>query len=93
MILAESAGEDITDTVDKTEEMGKSIFGFWFSVSPGETKTAEITYKLPIKLDSVDDYELVIQKQPGTLPEDLKIQIGDKILYEGLFDQTEKTIE
>lgn len=51
------------DSIDSQEELGKSEFGFWTTVSPGETKIFEITYKLPLKIES--KYSLLIQKQPG----------------------------
>lgn len=86
LILAKSDGEDIEKTVDKTEEVGKTVFGFWLSVAPGETKTAEISYFLPAKFDKAEDYRLILQKQPGTLPEELDITLFDKKIYSGTFN-------
>ena len=56
------------EEVDTTSELGKTIYGFWTTVSPGKTKTFEITYRLPFK--KPDNYSLLIQKQPGGLPDD-----------------------
>lgn len=83
LVSAKLGEEDITNAVEKTDEMGRTTFGFWFSTSPGETKTAEIQYLLPFSLKDNQGYNLVFQKQPGTLSEKLKVIIFDKILYEG----------
>ena len=80
-------GQDITALVDTVEELGKTTFGFWFTVGSNETKTAQLIYELPFGLKKSSDYNLVLQKQPGTLPDRLKIQFSGKILYEGTSDQ------
>lgn len=56
-----------------THEFGKTVFGNWMSVGPGESSTATIKYKLPFRMDlggllnKSDSYSLLIQKQPGIL--------------------------
>jgi hypothetical protein len=80
-------------------ESGKTVFGNWTYVSPGET--VEITYKylLPFKLDLTADnfsYSLLAQKQSGamndsgfestlTLPQEFKInwQYPDNLQISG----------
>lgn len=47
-------------------ESDKTVFGNWLDLQGGETRTATIVYKLPIKISSIDHYSLVVQKQPGT---------------------------
>lgn len=63
-------------TIDKQSgtqiftENGKTVFGNWVYVSPGETVTVIYKYKLPFKIDltkSADSYSLVAQKQSGSL--------------------------
>ena len=52
------------------EENGKTVFGNWLYVSPGETVTLTYQYKLPFKIDltkSTDSYSLLVQKQSGSL--------------------------
>lgn len=46
------------------EESGKTEFGFWMVVDPGEIKTVEIEYEVPAAY-ARSDYELYVQKQPG----------------------------
>jgi hypothetical protein len=52
------------------EENGKTVFGNWVYVSPGETVKITYQYKLPFKVDltkSADSYSLLVQKQSGSL--------------------------
>ncbi len=51
------------------EEFGKTVFGNWVYVSPGETVKVEYTYLLPFRIDPEKEesrsYSLLFQKQPG----------------------------
>lgn len=50
------------------EESGKTVFGNWVFVSPGESVTVRYQYELPFRLDlnkPKTAYTLVTQKQPG----------------------------
>jgi len=78
---AENNGTNILDKIDKTDEFGRTVFGFWFSTNPGEKSTVKITYELPFKLDSNREYHLVLQKQSGTNFDNLKLDLpsGKKI--------------
>lgn len=49
------------------QESGKTFFGNWLTVAGGETKTVKIVYKLPFKLNSIDRFGLLWQKQLGSL--------------------------
>lgn len=52
--------------VDVGEESGRTFFGGWTFVSPGETLNIRLTYRLPVRISgSVDSYRLVVAKQPG----------------------------
>lgn len=57
------------EEVNYQEELGKSVFGFWTTVAPGETKTFQISYLLPFKFEKEKEYTLLVQKQPGSLPD------------------------
>ncbi|MBI5037090.1 MAG: DUF4012 domain-containing protein [Candidatus Kerfeldbacteria bacterium] len=54
-----------------TNEFGKTVFGNWMSIDPGESQTMTITYRLPGRLDfsgwwnPTDVYSLYLQQQPG----------------------------
>ncbi|MDF1498222.1 MAG: DUF4012 domain-containing protein [Patescibacteria group bacterium] len=54
------------------EESGKTVFGNWVYVSPGETVKVTYKYKLPYKIDfdaftkPADKYSMLVQKQPGS---------------------------
>ncbi|MBU1292130.1 DUF4012 domain-containing protein [Patescibacteria group bacterium] len=52
------------------EESGKTVFGNWVYVSPGEKVILTYRYKLPFKIDltkTSDSYSLLAQKQLGSL--------------------------
>ncbi|MBU1137185.1 DUF4012 domain-containing protein, partial [Patescibacteria group bacterium] len=70
-------------------ENGKTVFGNWVYVSPGETVTLTYKYKLPFKINLTkpsDSYSLLIQKQLGSLgskfSEQLKFPQSWKILWQ-----------
>ena len=54
-----------------TAEAGKTVFGNWVSIDPGEIQTVTIQYMLPFRLNvgglfnRTDKYSLLLQMQPG----------------------------
>ncbi len=54
-----------------TQQFGKTSFGNWVSIDPGEVQTITFTYRLPFALDmggffgGSDAYQLYVQRQPG----------------------------
>lgn len=61
----ESSGVyDSIDDVTTYEESGKTEFGFWLLVRPGETREVRVKWKTPSRY-AERDYELYIQRQPG----------------------------
>lgn len=87
IVSAQLADKDILDQIDQTEEYGRSVFGFWFSTDPGQALTAKINYKLPFMLRSAHDYKITVQKQPGTLPEDIELNLPDRKTTRRQFDE------
>ncbi|MBI5530932.1 MAG: DUF4012 domain-containing protein [Candidatus Doudnabacteria bacterium] len=64
----------LQDTVTGTNigvESGKTFFGNWITVRGGESKTIKLVYKLPFKLQNIDRYSLMLQKQIGSLAQDI----------------------
>ncbi len=47
------------------EESGKTFFGNWITLKGGQTRSVKIVYKLPFALQTLDHYNLLMQKQPG----------------------------
>ncbi len=73
-------------------EFGKTAFGNWLGVAPGETVEARITYTLPFTLkvggllDRADQYSLLAQMQPGTkvsLASTLSVPADWNVSWEG----------
>ncbi len=85
LLSAKLDDEDITESVEVGEEAGKTYFGFWFSVGPGEAKTATLDYENSFENSNFSNYNLVWQKQPGTLQDTIEIKAADKTLYSGKF--------
>lgn len=46
-------------------EAGKTFFGNWLELKGGESKTVEVSYRLPNKLKDTDRFSLLLQKQAG----------------------------
>lgn len=51
---------------DVFEETGRTVFGNWMVLKPGEERVAHVTYRLPATVTGATNaYSLLIQKQPG----------------------------
>lgn len=64
----EAGGRIIPGPVDVYKELGKTVFGAFWALEPGETRTLTYTYKLPgtvAEALQTNKYELLVQKQPG----------------------------
>jgi hypothetical protein len=60
----------VTDNLTGTiigQESGKTYFGNWIILNPGESTTTTLVYQLPFKLGDLDHYSLLVQKQMGSL--------------------------
>jgi hypothetical protein len=80
-ILAEqqSLKKDEVSGTDIFEESGKTVFGNWVYVSPGETVTLTYRYLLPFKIISSGNeigISLLAQKQSGSLGSKFQSQLG-----------------
>lgn len=62
LIKAEGFG----DKIDIFNENDKTVFGGWFSLNPIEEKTVSVEYELPFRLSSFKEYQINLQKQPGS---------------------------
>ncbi|MFZ5365117.1 MAG: DUF4012 domain-containing protein [Patescibacteria group bacterium] len=64
--------------IEVFEELGKQVFGHFFMIEPKATETIDVAYKLPDKVAQQlreDEYQLVIQKQPGLDHAGLKVEM------------------
>lgn len=77
MRIDESTGTRIST------DAGKTVFGNWVYVSPGESVTVRYVYELPFRIHvetspgakEADGYSVLYQKQSGTIGSDLKATI------------------
>ena len=75
----DSLKKDAASGTDIFEESGKTVFGNWVYVSPGETVKVIYKYRLPFKLDVAKgsaNFSLLAQKQSGSEGSGLDIQIS-----------------
>lgn len=66
--------------VQTYDDLGKTVFEGFFGVKPEGKSTVTVTYTLPFKVESKEDYNLLIQKQPGTVGHDYTILLDGKQL-------------
>ena len=66
--------------VDVSEDRDKTVFGAFVSIEPGAIGKLSFTYQLPAKilnnLNAQGEYQLYIQKQAGTLKDNLQLDLN-----------------
>jgi hypothetical protein len=75
--LHNTGGVFVAGTVDVTKELGKTVFGAFWSVEPGKTGTLSFTYKLPSAVGekiAQGTYRLDWPKQAGADKTQLTVQ-------------------
>ncbi len=83
--LSQSGGRLIPGQVDIMKDLGKTVFGAFWSIEPGQTRTLSFRYRLPSRvaqpLLNEGKYELLLQKQPGTKHRlTLDLRLGKKLV-------------
>lgn len=68
------SSEGLEDKVDPYEDLGKTVFAGFFNLRPQGVVKLTFKYKLPFKVGK--DYQLMIQKQPGTDAPLYTVKIG-----------------
>jgi hypothetical protein len=66
--------------VQTYDELGKTVYEGFLGVQPEGKASVKLSYTLPFKIKNVDDYALLVQKQPGTVGHDYTILINGKKL-------------
>ncbi|MDO8495713.1 MAG: DUF4012 domain-containing protein [bacterium] len=82
----------VTGGVKQFTEADKTVFGFWHSLQPGQTKAITLKYKTPVRLDD-NEYLLLVQKQPGTLEDRLTFSFDIPSKKEAIFRYPELTLD
>ena len=65
--------------------MGKTVFEGYLEVTPLGKAEAIIKYALPGNIDS-KNYKILVQKQPGTYADKLKVEIDGRGYFNGALD-------
>ena len=82
---------DPASGTDIYQESGKTVFGNWLQLKPGQTQTAAISYRLPFSLRPEGQkafyYSLLAQKQIGDLHSEIisQLKLTDNYKILGLF--------
>lgn len=74
-----TGGVMIPGTVDIFKELGKNVFGTFWSIEPGRTRNLSFTYRLPKELADrikAGDYHLDWMKQPGVDEASLTVDLS-----------------
>lgn len=95
-VLVDASGQLVNDKIhdpaqtsgkiDVGSELGKTVFGFFTAVEPGETRTVTMKYTLPTFVSSQiqkNTYKLLVQKQLGTdaVPLTIAMHFGKKVQH------------
>jgi hypothetical protein len=88
----ESGVSIVTGGVKQFTEAGKTVFGFWHSLQPSQTKAIVLKYKTPLRLDD-DEYLLLVQKQPGTMEDRLNFSFDLPAKKEVIFRYPELILQ
>lgn len=65
-------------TIDVTEELGRTVFGGFISIEPGETRTLAVEYRVAKQVADMirsGQYELMVNKQLGTVAHGLTLDL------------------
>ncbi len=73
-----------TKKVQTYDELGKTVFEGFLTVSPEGSAKVVVKYTLP---DEIDTSKYLIQKQPGTYENKLTVEIDGKKVFTGVLDQ------
>ncbi len=71
------AAEGLKESADPYEELDKTVFAGYFELRPEGVSKVTFKYKLPFKIN--DEYNLLVQKQPGTDGFLYTINLGKRI--------------
>ncbi len=72
--------------VETYDDLGKTVFEGFLRVTPLGKARVIITYHLPQNITG-KDYQLFVQKQPGTTDQKLKVEINGRKIYDGVLDR------
>ncbi|MBI2641820.1 DUF4012 domain-containing protein [Candidatus Roizmanbacteria bacterium] len=71
--------------VQTYDELGKTVFEGYVEITPLGKAEVVVKYQLPESIAS-KDYQLLVQKQPGTYSDKLKVDFNGRTLYNGVLD-------
>jgi hypothetical protein len=74
--IDKSSQIDPTSGTVTTVESGKTSFGNWIEIDPGQKSSVTIKYILPFNYSSVKHFSILLQKQPGNNPINISYQLS-----------------
>jgi hypothetical protein len=79
LISASRNGQDITSEVRFSLEAGKSVFGLWSRLAPGQKEELRLDYQVPTATTA----ELTLQRQPGMPAYSFIVMDDNKLVWQG----------
>ena len=70
--------------VQAYDELDKTVFEGYLEVPTQGKATAILEYSVPSQLSN--NYKLLVEKQPGTDNQKLKVEVDGKTKYDGILD-------
>lgn len=71
--------------VQTYDDLDKTVFEGYLEITPKGKAEVVVKYTLPNTVDT-KDYSLLVQKQPGTYEDKLKVEVDGKSIYDGALD-------
>ncbi|MFQ5452455.1 MAG: hypothetical protein ACE5DQ_02740, partial [Candidatus Paceibacterota bacterium] len=62
--------------VQEYDDLDKTVFEGFMKVKPLGKATVTVKYELPFKVEDVQDYTLLVQKQPGTVGHEYTVVVN-----------------
>ncbi len=76
-----TGGRVVPGNVDVFHDLGKTVFGAFWAIEPGETRSLRLSYRLPTSIVRPDAYTLLVQRQPGSNTRlTLDLNFGKKLM-------------
>jgi len=80
-----------TKKVQTYDELGKTVYEGYLEIMPKGQGTVIVKYSLPSSVD-INNYSLLIQKQPGVENQKWKVEFNNRSLFDGVLE-TDKEIK
>lgn len=82
LISAEFDKNNVLSDITVGQEADKNCYGFWFNTPVGQTKILTLEYSPGVQLNSINSYQLYLQKQPGEKNTSAQVIINNMVKFQ-----------